>query len=126
MSGGILVGLAIACCVAGFVLNSRYSNKYGEAAVQWRPFVLQFVFLCGVLSQLPGDGISCWFLFWAIGVVISCAAGLWMCRQHAKRQQAGADDTVAAMAAQVILPIGIAIVVLLVAGMIAFGFLWDH
>lgn len=49
-----------------------------------------------------------------------------MCRQHAKRQQAGADDTVAAMAAQVILPIGIAIVVLLVAGMIAFGFLWDH
>ena len=76
--------------------------------------------------QLPGDEMSLRFLFWIIASVISCAAALWMCRQHAKSQQAGLGDTVVAMAAQAILPVGAAVVILMAAGMIAFGFLWNH
>jgi hypothetical protein len=103
-----------------------YAKKYGEAAVQWKLFALQAICIGGALTQFPGDEVSFQFLFWLIASVVSCAAGLWLCRQHAKRQQAGPGDTIVAMAAQAILPVGAAVVILLAAGMIAFGFLWNH
>ena len=126
MNGSILIAAALVCCASGFVLNSMYAKKYGVPAIQWKLFALQFICIGGALMQLPGDEMSSRFLFWIIAGVISCAAALWMCRQHAKSQQAGLGDTVVAMAAQAILPVGAAVVILMAAGMIAFGFLWDH
>ena len=126
MDGSILIVAAFLCCAFGFLLNSMYAKKYGVPAIQWKLFALQFICIGGALMQLPGDEMSSRFLFWIIASVISCAAALWMCRQHAKSQQAGPGDTVVAMVAQAILPVGAAVLVLLAAGMIAFGFLWDH
>ena len=126
MNGSILIATALVCCVFGFLLNRIYAKKYGDPAIQWKPCVLQFICIGGALTQLPGDEMSLRFLFWIIASMISCAAALWMCRQHAKSQQAGPGDTVVAMVAQAILPVGAAVLVLLAAGMIAFGFLWDH
>ena len=126
MDGSILIVAAFLCCAFGFLLNSMYAKKYGNPAIQWKPCVLQFICIGGALTQLPGDEMSLRFLFWIIASMISCAAALWMCRQHAKSQQAGPGDTVVAMVAQAILPVGAAVLVLLAAGMIAFGFLWDH
>ena len=117
MNGSILIAAALVCCASGFVLNSMYAKKYGEAAVQWKLFALQVICIGGALTQFPGDKLSLRFLFWLIASVVSCAAGLWMCR---------AGDTVVAMAAQAILPVGAAVLILLASGMIAFGFLWDH
>ncbi|MBQ3366210.1 MAG: hypothetical protein IJG43_05945 [Acidaminococcaceae bacterium] len=126
MTGTILIAAAFVCCASGFVLNRIYAKKYGEAAVQWKLFALQAICIGGALTQLPVDERSFQFLFWLIASVVSCAAGLCLCRQHAKRQQAGPGDTVVAMAAQAILPVGAAVVILMAAGMIAFGFLWVH
>ncbi len=126
MSGGVLVGIATVCCIFGFVLNSMYVKRYGEPAIQWKPFVLQVVFLCGALSQFPGEGVSCWFLFWAAGAVISYAAGLWMCQEHARKQQAEQGDAIRAMAVQAILPIGSSLAFMMLTGMILFGFVWAH
>ena len=121
-----MIILSVICCVVGFFLNRTYAKKYGEAAVQWKLFVLQVIGIGGALTQLPGNEISFRFLFWITVTFLSYGAGLWLCRQHAKRQQAGPDDTVVAMAAQAILPVGAAVVILLATGMIAFGFLWAH
>ena len=126
MDGSILIVAAFLCCAFGFLLNSMYAKKYGDPAIQWKLFALQFICIAGALTQFPGDEMSLRFLFWIIASMISCAAALWMCRQHAKSQQAGPGDTVVAMVAQAILPVGAAVLVLLAAGMIAFGFLWDH
>ena len=126
LNGSILIVAAFLCCAFGFLMHSIYAKKYGDPAIQWKPCVLQFICICGALTQFPGDEMSLRFLFWIIASVISCAAGLWLCRQHAKGQQAGPGDTVIAMAAQSILPFGAAVAILLAAGMIAFGFLWDH
>ena len=126
MTGSILIAAAFVCCASGLVLNRMYAKKYGEAAVQWKLFALQAICIGGALTQFPGDEVSFQFLFWLIASVVSCAAGLWLCRQHAKRQQAGPGDTIVAMAAQAILPVGAAVVILLAVGMIAFGFLWNH
>ena len=121
-----MIVLSAICCVVGFFLNRTYAKKYGEAAVQWKWFVLQVIGIGGALTQLPTDEISFRFLFWIIVTFLSYGAGLWQCRQHAKRQQAEPGDTVIAMAAQAILPVGAAVVILLATGMIAFGFLWAH
>ena len=126
MSGGVLVGIAIACCIFGFVLNSMYAGKYGEPAIQRKAFVLQFIFISAALSQLPGEGVSCWFIFWAAGAVISYTAGLWMCRAHAKKQHAEQGDIIRAMTVQAILPVGSSLAFMMLAGMILFGFVWAH
>ena len=126
MSGGVLVGIATVCCIFGFVLNSMYVKRYGEPAIQWKPFVLQVVFLCGALSQFPGEDASCWFLFWAAGAVFSYAAGLRMCQEHARKQQAEQGDAIRAMAVQAILPIGSSLAFMMLTGMILFGFVWAH
>ena len=126
MDGSVLIIAAFLCCAFGFLLNRMYAKKYGDPAIQWKPCALQFICIAGALTQFPGDEMSLRFLFWIIASGVSCAAGLWMCRQHAGRQQAGAGDTVVAMAAQAILPVGAAVLILLASGMIAFGFLWDH
>ena len=121
-----MIVLSVICCVVGFFLNRTYATKYGEAAVQWKLFVLQVIGIGGALTQLPTDEISFRFLFWIVVTLLSYGAGLWLCWQHAKRQQAEPGDNVVAMAAQAILPVGAAAVILLAVGMIAFGFLWDH
>ena len=126
MDGSVLIVAAFLCCAFGFLLNRVYAKKYGDPAIQWKPCALQFICIAGALTQFPGDEMSIRFLFWIIASMISCAAALWMCRQHAKSQQAGPGDTVVAMVAQAMFPFGAAAVMLLAAGMIAFGFLWDH
>ena len=126
MDGSVLIATAFLCCAFGFLLNRMYAKKYGNPAIQWKPCVLQFICIGGALTQLPGDEMSLRFLFWIIASLVSCAAGLWLCRQHAKSQQAGPADTAIAMAAQAMFPFGAVAAILLAAGMIAFGFLWDH
>ena len=126
MGSGVMIVLSAICCVVGFFLNRTYAKKYGEGAVQWKLFALQVIGIGGSLTQLPAEDISFRFLFWLTVTLLSYGAGLWLCRQHAKRQQAEPGDTVIAMAVQALLPVGAAVVILLAAGMIAFGFLWDH
>ncbi len=126
MDGSVLIATAFLCCAFGYLLNRMYAKKYGDPAIQWKPCALQFICIGGTLTQFPGDEMSLRFLFWIIASVVSCVAGLWLCRQHAKNQQAGPDDTAIAMAAQAMFPFGAVAAILLAAGMIAFGFLWDH
>ena len=87
-----MIVLSVICCVVGFFLNRTYATKYGEAAVQRKLFVLQVIGIGGALTQLPTDEISFRFLFWIVVTLLSYGAGLWLCRQHAKRQQAEPGD----------------------------------
>ena len=126
MNESVMIGLAVTGCVLGFFLNRAYAEKYREAAIQWPSLILQCICVAGALSQLPGDGVSLWFVFWLVAVGVSYAGGLWLCRQHAKMQQAGQGDTVCAITAQTVLPFGLALALLMAAGMILFGFVWAH
>ena len=126
MSGGVMIALSVIGCVVGFLLNRAYTKKYGEPAIQWKLFIVQVICIIGALSQLPDGEVSFRFLFWAAVALLSFVAGLWLCRQHAKNQQAEPGDTAAAMAAQALLPLGVALVIMMIAGVFVFGFLWAH
>ena len=121
-----MLGLSAICCIAGYILNSAYAKKYGEPAIQWKLFALQLICTCGALTQIPGDELSVQFLFWAVAAVFAYTAGLWKCRGRAKRLGAEPADVAGAMAAQAVLPIGSALLVMVILGMIVFGFVWAH
>ena len=126
MNEGVMIGLSVIGCGLGFFLNRIYAHKYREAAIQWKPLILQLICIGGALSQLPGDEVSFRFLFWIAASVVSYAIGLWACSQHAKKQNAEPGDTVCAMAAQAVLPFGAALLVMMLMGMAVFGFIWAH
>ena len=101
-------------------------KKNGKPAIQWGLCILQSICVGGLLSHIPGDELSLRLLFWIIAVVVSYAAGLWKCREHAKQQGAAPGDIAGAMAAQAVFPAGVTLAVMMVAGMFIFGFLWAH
>ena len=121
-----MLGLSAICCMAGGILNSTYAEKYGESAIQWQLFALQLICTCGALTQIPGDELSVKFLFWTAAAVSVYAAGMWKCRERAKHLGAGPADVAGAMTAQAVLPIGSALLVMVIVGMIVFGFVWAH
>lgn len=126
MSGGVMIGLSAICCIAGYILNSSYAKKYGGPAIQWKLFVLQLICVCGALTQIPGDEMSSKFLFWIAAAVLAYAAGLWKCRERAKHLGAELADVAGAMTAQALLPVGSALLVMVILGMVVFGFVWAH
>lgn len=126
MSSSVMLGLSAICCIAGCILNRSYAKKYGEPAVQWKLFALQLICTCGALTQVPGDELSVKFLFWTAAAVFAYMAGLRKCRGRAKQLGAEPADAAGAMAAQAVLPVGSALLVMMILGMIVFGFAWAH
>jgi len=126
LSSGIMLGLSAICCIAGYILNSTYAKKYGEPAIQWKLFALQFICTCGVLIQIPGDELSLKFLFLLAVAISAYAAGMWKCRECAKLLGAEPADVAGAITAQAVFPIGLALLVMMILGMIVFGFVWAH
>ena len=126
MSSDIMLGISAICCIAGYILNSAYAKKYGEPSIQWKLFALQLICICGALTQIPGDELSSGFLFWIAAAVLAYAAGLWKCRERAKHLGAEPADVASAMTAQALLPVGSAFLVMVILGMIVFGFVWAH
>ena len=126
MSSGVITCLSAICCLAGFILNSTYAKKYGKPAIQWKLFALQLICICGALTQIPDNGLSFKFLFWTAAAVSAYAAGLWKCRERANHLEAEPADVAGAMTAQAVLPIGSALLIMMLAGIIFFGFVWEH
>ena len=117
MSGGFIIGITLICCASGYYLNHAYSDKYGESAIQWEPFALQFICVSGALLTFSEIEVSGWFILWSIGSVISYAIGLSMCREHAIKQNAGQNDIICAMIAQALLPLGSALLFIIIIAM---------
>ena len=118
MNGIMMIIISIVCCIFGYYLNREYEDKYHEPAIQWGFFALQFIFVSGVLIESPRNGFSGWPLFWFIGAVVTYVMGLWFCKKHAENQNAETADVMYAMLAQAILPLGSALVVLVILALV--------
>ena len=125
MTGVGMMVLSVVVCVSGFFLNRAYSKKYREAAVQWKPFVLQTISVGGVMTQL-GYEVSSQLLCWTAAVLLAFGIGFRKCWQHAVRQQAKPGDIVMALAAQVLLPLGVAVFGMMLFGLLIIGLFWVH
>ena len=117
MDGSLIIGLTLTFCAVGYYLNHAYTEKYGEAAIQWEPFALQFICVSGALLTFSEIKISGWFILWSIGCVVSYAIGLSTCREHAIKQNAEQNDIMYAMIAQALLPLGSALLLIIIIAM---------
>ncbi len=118
MSGALILIIMVASCAIGYLLNSSYENTYREPAVNWPVFALQAFFLLCALLTWPKPDVTGWFIAWCILTVIAYIIAFIACRQHSVGQNATKQDIYKALAAQMILPIGTAIVLILIIAMI--------
>ncbi len=123
MSGIWILIIMIGACAIGYFLNSSYENIYHEPAINWGMLAIQAFFILCALITWPNPDVTVWFVIWCILTIISYIIAFIVCKQHAKQQNAARPDVNKAIAAQMILPIGTAIVVLLIIAMVlgAFG-----
>ena len=108
-----IIVITIVSTVAGVVLNSIYSNKYNISAVHWGGLAAQCVFMALTLLTFPNQDISGWFIFWVICTIIAYLVALIGCRVQALNAGAGQTDMVIAMVAQAILPLGVALIIVI-------------
>ena len=108
-----IIVITIISTVAGMVLNSIYSNKYNASAIHWGGFAAQCVFVALALLTLPNPDVSGWFILWVVCTIVAYTVALTVCRIQALNAGAGQTDLVIAMAAQAILPLGVALIVVI-------------
>ena len=65
LSGDVLMGIAIVCCVVGFILNSTYAKKDGKAAIRWRQFALLLICIGVALLVIMLAGVFVFGFLWA-------------------------------------------------------------
>ncbi len=118
MSGVVIIAVTIVSCVAGYVINANYASKYQEPAVIWPVFAAQAFFVLCMLFTWPNPEPTTWFIIWTILTLLSYVGAFVMCKQHAVSQNAAQKDVWLAIIAQFVLPLGVAIVVLILIAMV--------
>ncbi|ADL36512.1 hypothetical protein bpr_IV148 (plasmid) [Butyrivibrio proteoclasticus B316] len=118
MAGFIILVIMIGSSAVGYYFNRSYEDKYGEPAINWAAFVLQALFILCALFTWPNPDVSFWFIVWCLLSLISYVVAVIACKQHAEQQGALREDIKKAIAAQILLPVGTAIVILLAIAMV--------
>lgn len=113
-----IIIITIISTVVGLVLNSIYSNKYNVSAIHWGAFAAQCVFMALALLSLPNPDISGWFILWVVCSVIAYTIALVVCRVQAIGAGAGQTDIVIAMLAQAVLPLGVALIIVILIALV--------
>lgn len=111
----IIIAVTVICCAAGYSLNKNFTEKYAEAGIDYLAFAFQAFSVLAVMCTWPQAGdVSKWFLLWMLFLIVSYALGILSCRNHAVKIGATSEDIVKAVAAQCILPLGVALVILII------------
>lgn len=118
MSGAVIIVVTILSCIIGYVINVNYEGKYREPAVIWAAFVAQAFFVLCMLFTWQNPEPTTWFIIWLILSVVSYVIAFIMCRSHAKSQHAVSSDVWLAIIAQMILPLGVALVAIIFIAMV--------
>lgn len=118
MSGGVIIAITIISCVTGYLINLSYENKYQEPAVIWPAFAAQALCVAGMLLTWPNPEPTGWFFMWFVLVIVSYTISFVVCKSHAESQNAVKADVWLAIISQFILPLGVALVIIIIIGVI--------
>ena len=118
MSGVVIIAVTIISCVAGYVINANYERKYQEPAIIWPAFAVQAFFVLCMLLTWPNPEPTTWFIIWLILSLVSYVIAFIMCKSHAESQHAASSDIWLAIIAQMILPLGVALVAIILIAMV--------
>ena len=109
--------LIIAPFLIGRSLNNDFKNKYGVEAICQDAFIWQCIFLFLSFVSTGGSNFSWWQVLWILCTIISYVKALYQVKSHAKLLGASSDDTIKAMIAQAIYPLGVVIILIILLAM---------
>ncbi len=118
MSGAVIIAITVVSCIVGYLINANYQGKYREPAVVWPAFVAQAFLVTCILLTWPNPEPTTWFFIWMVLTVVSYVIAIVVCKSHAESQHATKADVYLAILAQIILPLGVALVVIIIIGMV--------
>lgn len=114
MEAIIIIAMTIICCAVGYSLNKDLNTKYGQPGIDYLSLVLQCTFVLAVMCTWPRSEVSGWFVLWTVCLIISYIWGIYRCQKHAIAIGSDSDDISKAVVAQCILPVGVALVIIIV------------
>lgn len=114
MVGFITFIITIISGIIGIIFNRQFQNKYFESALDLGWCIVQSILVFCVLITMPNPDITGWFILWCLVTVISYMIGLSSCRQRAILVDAEIRDIKKIMAAQFLLPIGAALILVII------------
>ena len=114
MEAIVIILATIICCAVGYSLNKDFNTKYGQPGIDYLSLVLQCTFVLAVMCTWPRSEVSGWFVLWTVCLIISYIWGIYRCQKHAIAIGSDSDDISKAVVAQCILPVGVALVIIIV------------
>ena len=114
MEAIIIIAVTIICCAIGYSINNDFDAKYGQQGIDYLSLVFQCFFVLAVMSTWPRSEVSGWFVLWTVCLIISYIWGIYRCQKHAIAIGSDSDDISKAVVAQCILPVGVALVIIIV------------
>lgn len=102
-------------------LNNDFQKKYGTEAIIQDAFVWQCIFLFFTILTMFDNKISSWQILWTCCTTIAYIYAITEARTHAIKIGASSDDTIKAMVAQSIYPLGLAMIIVVV-----FAYFFGH
>ncbi len=115
---GVVIVVTLVSSVIGICLNTSYQNKYYESAIVITPFIAQCVFLVLTAFTIPDPDVTKWFILWCTLALISFIFGIISCINQAQTNGAEKPDIIKAIIAQIVLPFGVALIVLIIVALI--------
>ncbi len=121
MDGAVIIVITILACIFGYAVNKSNEDKYGTPAVNWAMIVIQCVFMLGALLTFPNPDVTWWFILWCVLSAIAYVMAMVACRHECVNVCATKTDTVLAIMAQLILPLGFALLIIIALAIILGG-----
>ena len=114
MEAILVIAVTIICCSIGYSLNKDFKKKYEQPGLDYLSLVFQCFFVLAVMCTWPRSDVSGWVVLWIVCLIGSYAFGIYRCRKNAISIGSKSDDVVKAILAQCVLPVGVALVIIIV------------
>ena len=114
----IVLILSVAAFIVGLVLDAEYHKNYHATSVNEGTMVVQSIFVALFALTFPTNDVTIWFVLSIIGVTTSYTVGLTLCWKDAKSIHADRKHMIMEMAAQALMPLGFALLIIIVLQMI--------
>ncbi len=118
MVGAIIIIITIIACVFGYCANSYYQNKYTIPAVDVGMLIIQCIFMVLAMLTLPNPDVTFWFVLWVVLLIGSYIVAIFVCKQQCSNVGATRNDTILAILAQTVIPLGVALFIIILIALV--------
>jgi hypothetical protein len=118
MEGLFLIIIMIMALTLGICFNNSFEKEFFVPAIQTVPCILQCIAMISMLVNIPNPDVTGWFILGVVLVVVTYVIAFIACKNNAENVGAEGGALIKAIVAQLILPIGVALLIFVVIAML--------